>query len=127
MLHFTLLFSFTLSHFFILLGRSKGFAHIDFASPELCEVAVSTLQGVELLGRPLRVDHAAKKVDSMNRAAAPPVNNNRRLQRSVNDNGQVHSIFLGNLSWDVTPELVEDMLNDVLGPNLFNQGKSKFL
>ena len=33
-----------------------------------------------------------------------------------------HSIFLGNLAWDVTRELVMDMVNDVLGPGLFNQG-----
>lgn len=37
--------------------------------------------------------------------------------------GPVHSVFIGNLSWDVTPELVEDMLTDVIGPGLFTQGK----
>jgi hypothetical protein len=36
--------------------------------------------------------------------------------------GPVHSVFIGNLSWDVTPELVEDMLTDVIGPGLFSQG-----
>jgi hypothetical protein len=30
-------------------------------------------------------------------------------------------VFLGNLAWDVTTELVEDMINDVLGPGLFTQ------
>ena len=30
-------------------------------------------------------------------------------------------MFLGNLAWDVTTELVEDMINDVLGPGLFSQ------
>jgi hypothetical protein len=39
-----------------------------------------------------------------------------------NEFGPTFSIFLGNLSWDVTPELVEDMLNDVLGHGLFTQG-----
>jgi nucleolin len=37
-----------------------------------------------------------------------------------------HSIFLGNLAWDVTPELVEDMVNDVLGPGLFTQVRLAF-
>lgn len=37
-----------------------------------------------------------------------------------------HSIFLGNLAWDVTRELVMDMVNDVLGPGLFNQGNPFF-
>lgn len=40
-------------------------------------------------------------------------------------NGQRHAIFIGNLSWDVTPELLEDMVNDVLGPNLFTHGKKR--
>jgi hypothetical protein len=53
---------------------------------------------------------------------APPYFVPQRPQKSSYDS--LHSIFLGNLAWDVTPELVMDMVNDVLGPGLFNQGKS---
>lgn len=54
-------------------GRSKGFAHVDFANDEHAAEAVVELRDIELMGRILRVDHAAKKTDSMNRNAAPPV------------------------------------------------------
>lgn len=43
----------------------------------------------------------------------------KRSPRSSGGDNQ-HSIFLGNLAWDVTPELVMDMVNDVLGPGLYN-------
>ena len=103
-------------------GRSKGFAHVDFNSFAESEAALRDLNGVELLGRPLRIDHAAKREDSMNKNAAPALSPQRPAIKRATSYGEIHSIFLGNLSWDVTPELVEDMLNDVLGPGLFNQG-----
>ena len=96
---------------------------MDFPSYAEADSAVRTLTGVELLGRPIRIDHAARKEDSMNRNAAPALSGQRPAIRKLLSSSEVHSIFLGNLSWDVTPELVEDMLNDVLGPGLFNQGK----
>ena len=43
--------------------------------------------------------------------------------RRPTGSGPVHSVFIGNLSWDVTPELIEDMLADVIGPGLFTQGE----
>jgi RNA recognition motif-containing protein len=74
---------------------------------------------MELLGRSLRIDHAQRKEDMPVRDNAAP--------RAPRSQGNQHSIFLGNLAWDVTPELVEDMVNDVLGPGLFNQGKLEML
>lgn len=44
-------------------GRSKGFAHVDFASPDLASRAVTELNGVELMGRSLRIDFAQRKED----------------------------------------------------------------
>lgn len=45
------------------LGRSKGFAHIDFASQDLASRAVTELNGLELMGRSLRIDFAQRKED----------------------------------------------------------------
>lgn len=56
-----------------MLGRSRGFAHIDFATQAHANQALEELANVELLGRSLRIDLAAKKEDSMNRSAAPPI------------------------------------------------------
>lgn len=44
-------------------GRSRGFGHIDFKDDESCQRAISELNGMEVLGRPLRVDIAQKKED----------------------------------------------------------------
>jgi nucleolin len=39
-------------------GRSRGFGHIDFKDKSLAEHAVSTLDGMDLMGRKIRVDFA---------------------------------------------------------------------
>ena len=93
-------------------GRAKGFAHVDFGSADVAARAVAELNGVDLMGRPVRVDHAQRKEEGG--AVRPP------RERSPMA-GREHSIFLGNLAWDITPELVEDMINDVLGPGLYTQ------
>ena len=69
-------------------GRSKGFAHVDFANDDHAAEAVVELRDIELLGRILRVDHAAKKSDSMNRNAAPPVSMVRPSQLLLNIHSQ---------------------------------------
>lgn len=92
-------------------GRPRGFAHVDFKSESDAVRAVAELNNVNLLGRDIRVDRAQRKAEGAPAAAA---NTMRRTSGS-----RQFSIFLGNLAWDVTQEMVEDMLNDVLGPNLF--------
>ncbi|KAJ1428050.1 hypothetical protein B484DRAFT_396974, partial [Ochromonadaceae sp. CCMP2298] len=101
-------------------GRPRGFGHIDFINPDEAARAVAELGGVSLLGRELRVDHARRKDED---APAPRKEfNSERAPRQAGAGGnRDHSIFLGNLAWEVTPELVEEMLDDVLGPNLFLQ------
>jgi RNA recognition motif-containing protein len=61
-------------------GRSRGFAHLDFNTQAHADQAMEELAGVELLGRALRIDHAAKKSDSMNRANAAPILSVRHLE-----------------------------------------------
>eukprot|EP00596_Hydrurales_sp_CCMP1899_P008847 CAMPEP_0119042532 /NCGR_PEP_ID=MMETSP1177-20130426/15785_1 /TAXON_ID=2985 /ORGANISM="Ochromonas sp, Strain CCMP1899" /LENGTH=351 /DNA_ID=CAMNT_0007009413 /DNA_START=109 /DNA_END=1164 /DNA_ORIENTATION=+ len=96
-------------------GRAKGFAHIDFRTEDLARRAVTELSGIELMGRVLRIDYATSKNDG--KTAGAPTGGGSGSSRPFNPNQ--HSIFLGNLAWDVTPELLEDMVNDVLGPNLY--------
>lgn len=91
-------------------GRPRGFGHIDFENPEDATAAVKELTGVSLMGRELRVDQARRKEDMPPRSPRAPGNN-----FGSRDN----SIFIGNLAWDVTQELVEEMLDDVLGPGLY--------
>ena len=64
----------------------------------------SHLSRLSLDGRKVRVDRA---------------NRNQSAERRVSERDNRNTIFLGNLSWDVTADLLEDMLNDLLGPNQF--------
>ena len=70
--------------------------------------AVQELSGVSLRGRQLRVDAARRKEDM-------PARRERVQFDSAN------TLFLGNLAWDVTEELLKEMLDDVVGPGLYLQ------
>lgn len=100
------------------IGKPRGFGHIDFATADDAKRAIEMLNGIELAGRDLRVDAAQRKEDRP-RDGARPVRTGDRPPRTGGD--QKNSVFLGNLAWDVTTELVEDMINDVLGAGLFTQ------
>ena len=88
-------------------GNPRGFAHIDCSSPEVAEEVVSKLNGASLNDRQIRADIAER------RDAKP--------QRAGNPSGRdsTHSIFVANLPWDATPELLEDMVNDLVGEGSF--------
>jgi len=85
-------------------GRPRGFGHIDFESPEEANRAIETLNGIELMGRTVKVDHAQRR--DPNAPFVPKTNNYASRE---------HSVFLGNLAWDVTQEMCIEMLTDVLG------------
>lgn len=91
-------------------GRSKGYGHIDFADEETRDKALKALQFKELAGRQLSVDLARgfrkEGEERSERGDRPP-----RERRPSNR----FSIFLGNLSWDVMKEDIEDMVNDLMG------------
>ena len=88
--------------------KPRGFGYIDFVDAESATEALGSLNGVELLGRELKVGRPIRREDRLS--------GNVR-GRSQNDN----TVFLGNLSWDVTTELLEDMLNDLLGTGTFDR------
>lgn len=81
-------------------GRSRGFGHLDFETQEEADSALEKLAGAELAGRALRVDIAQRREDRPKRESK-------------------HSVFVGNLSWDIDTTFVEDMLDDILGPGSF--------
>lgn len=85
-------------------GRPKGYGHLDFENPEEAANAISILNGVDVMGRLLKADHAQRRDPN---APFQP--------RGGNSNN--NSVFVGNLAWDVTQEMCIEMLNDVLGPD----------
>jgi len=42
-------------------GRMKGFGHVEFADLEGAKAAMESAQGLEVLGRPIRLDYAAPR------------------------------------------------------------------
>ena len=71
-------------------GRQKGFAHVDFKSEVLAKRAVNELNGIELMGRPLRIDYAISKNNAPGGAQRPLTGPPSR-GFSANEN----SVFLG--------------------------------
>jgi len=78
-------------------GRPRGFGHVVFHEEEMVEKAISALNDKEFFGRNLRVDKAQRKGDQPNK----------------------HSVYLGNLAWDVSEDLVKEMIDDVVGEGLY--------
>ena len=90
--------------------RPRGFGYIDFVDAESADRAIEVLNGLNLDGRDIRVDRPTKREDGMSGSGSRPQQRNNQ-----------NTVFLGNLSWDVTEELLEDMLNDLLGPDQFEK------
>jgi len=97
-------------------GRPRGFGHIDFNSPEDATRAIEKLNGIQLLNRPIRVDFARRKEEGTDQPERRERSERNSFKNPINRD---HSIFLGNLPWDITQDFVEGMINDVVGPDLF--------
>jgi nucleolin len=98
-------------------GRKRGFGHIDFVSPEDAKRAIEMLNGAEVGGRGLRIDHARRKEDGAPTGAAAPrtARSPDGAPRSYPERSSDNSVFLGNLAWDVTEDLLKEMLDDIIG------------
>ena len=88
-------------------GNSRGFAHVDCLSSDVAEEVVSKLNGSTLNDRQIRADVAEIREARPQRSASPA------------GRDSTHSIFVANLPWDATPELLEDMVNDLVGEGSF--------
>lgn len=101
-------------------GRPRGFGHVDFANADDANRAIDLLNGIELEGRSIRVDKARGK-DS------PPVSPSTSTRRpmsggsSMGSSAPSHSVFIGNLAWDLNQQIVEEMLQDILGPDSYSR------
>jgi len=71
-------------------GASRGFAHVDFTESQVRDRALVETNGLELQGRPLKVDKAVLKT-------------------------RLPVVYIGNISYDVTKEHMEQMLDEVVG------------
>lgn len=78
-------------------GRSKGFGLVTFATPEEAENAITTLNGLDLEGRPVNV-----RMDRGPKQSTGPRNNRQQFQGEVDPNNP--TIYVGNLSWSATSE-----------------------
>lgn len=47
-------------------GRPRGFAHVEFVTEEIAKHAVATMNGMEVMGRTLRVDIAGERSKTEN-------------------------------------------------------------
>jgi len=81
-------------------GRCRGFAHVDFETSEACESAMNRLKECDLRGRAIRVDFPK-------RASSPRVD-------EVNAT-KTESLFISNLDYDVTTDVLKSMVDDVVG------------
>ena len=87
----------------------RGFGHVDFGSEEAVTSFIDGLNGVEMNGRPLRVERAEGK-----ELRAAEESRRRTFEASSTPSDQ-HSIFLGNLAWDVTIESIVELMDSLLG------------
>ena len=99
-------------------GRSKGFAHVDCVDAQAASSIVSALNGFTFADRQLKADFADRGGNK------PSSRGNERREFAPRDrspSAPSSSVFIANLAWDVTPELVEEMVNDVVGPGVFQR------
>lgn len=108
--HFTYL---TFLHFVCV-----GFAHLDCSDHEAAAEIVSKMNGFMLSERPLKSDFAERS-DRIRSPRETPYSREPREGGARRVAPPTPSVFIANLAWDVTPELVEDMVTDVVGPNTF--------
>ena len=97
-------------------SQFRGFGHIDFGSEEAVTKVVDALNGMQMMSRELRVERAEGKelrAAEESRRRAFESSANRVASAGPSDQ---HSIFLGNLAYDVSIENIVDLMDRVLGP-----------
>jgi nucleolin len=95
-------------------GTRFRFGHIDLINPDIAAKAIELLNNAPLNGKSILVAPAERKEDRMKREGMNP-----RQPGTFKPRQNYPSVYLGNLAWDLNLENIEDMLNDVLGPDQF--------
>lgn len=92
--------------------KFRGFGYVIVNAEEDIQKVISGLNGARLFDRDLRADLSVKR-----EAGEKPVGGERR-EFSSPSTGEKNSIYIGNLPWDATQEIIEAMLTDLVGPDL---------
>ncbi|KQK01329.1 28 kDa ribonucleoprotein, chloroplastic [Brachypodium distachyon] len=91
-------------------GRSRGFAFVTMSTLEDCERVIKNLDGTLYSGRTMRVNMADKP----------------KPKEPLYPETE-HKLFVGNLSWTVTPEMLTDAFQqcgDVVGARVLYDGET---
>jgi RNA recognition motif-containing protein len=106
-------------------GRPRGYGYIDFIDADTANKAMTALQGAELDGRTLRIDLPRRLSDGGEGVygsadAGPRFRNSDQepkpySRESRPNDADLPSLYLGNLSFDVTLDVLKAMLDDLLG------------
>lgn len=88
-------------------GSSKGWALLEFENVDDAAAAVDAMNGVEIDGRTIncREDRGARGGNQRRRGQP-------RQRRVVEEGEPSPSVFIGNLSWDMTDEGLDELLNE---------------
>ena len=97
-------------------GRSRGFAFLDFDDKSAAESAVAALNGLQVDGRDLKFDVSEPKERG---APREPRDNSRGDSRGERpprvQPSSENSIFVGNLDFSVSDQMIQEMCENVLG------------
>lgn len=102
--------------------KFRGFGYLVVNTAEDIPKVISALSGSIVLNREIRVDEATQRKEGFERPGADASQFNRRESspRPAGAGGEKFSIYLGNLSWDVNQEIIEGMLTDLVGADVFS-------
>ena len=89
-------------------GRSKGFGYVEFASSASAAAALAAKKGALIDGREANVDFSTPRADKAPRDKAQ----GRAQQYGDTKNAPSDTLFLGNLSFDATEDVVGEAFGE---------------
>lgn len=110
---------------FFFAGESRGFGYIEFSTMEDTTRALKELQGLELQGRDIRLDVPRDKASLQRQVKGQGQGQMHSPEKSgasrPASTSQQASVFIGNLSFEVDEQTLQEMLTDVVGENTFQR------
>jgi len=101
-------------------GRFRGFGYVHVESEEKIAEVITALNGSNLHDRQIRVDFIGKPRDDARPAFnAGGAGRDGGFVRQPRENK--HSLYIGNLPWEATEEIISEMITDLVGPNLHSK------
>ena len=91
-------------------GRSKGFGFVQFKEVSAAIEAYNTKSGSVVDGRPMNVDYSPPKEGNYSNNSTPRDKYKERAERfGDKQNPPSDTVYVGNLSFDATPDMVRDV------------------